>query len=288
MLRLIAAVATLLPIAAGSAWGEEVVRFPALAAESGSALELRGVLFKPNRNEKLPAVVLLHSCSGIERNVRDWGEWLEANGYVALMVNSFGPRNLTNICNSPNSVINRARVHDAFAAARFLATLPNVDANRLAVMGFSHGGMAARHVTTEAVRDEIAGRAPAFRASIPFYPGGCGLRTNMDIDSRVIVPTLILHGSDDDWTPSAPCRAAVEQAKARGEPVDIIVYPNAHHGFDAVHRPVGFLANQFNPTTRRPGVHYGGNIEARDAARRDVLAFLQKTLSVRTPQRPRR
>jgi dienelactone hydrolase len=96
--------------------------------------------------------------------------------------------------------------------------------------------------------------------------------------ARVRVPTLVLHGAKDDWTPSAPCQAWVEQARGRGYPISIIVYPDAHHGFDMIDRPV----------TRRPfpradesgarGVTVGGNLAARDAARRDLRAFLKKSL----------
>ena len=36
------------------------------------------------------------------------------------------------------------------------------------------------------------------------------------------------------WTRSRPCRAAL---KAAGKPSEIVVYPNAGHGFNADYRP---------------------------------------------------
>ena len=85
---------------------------------------------------------------------------------------------------------------------------------------------------------------------------------------RVAIPTMIFHGTGDDLTPSPPCRAAVEQAHGRGEPVEIIVHPDAHHGFEQVDRRVEFLPDIVTFTReRRVGVHIGGNRTARDLAR---------------------
>jgi len=58
------------------------------------------------------------------------------------------------------------------------------------------------------------------------------------------VPTLILIGSADDWTPAAACQQMVAGARGRRSAhVQIVVYPRAHHEFDransvpAAHRP---------------------------------------------------
>lgn len=151
-------------------------------------------------------------------------------------------------------------------------------------MGFSLGGHIARRLGGEDARSYATLEAPRFRALLPFYPGGCGIH-GRDV-RRIAVPMLILHGELDDWTPAAPCRAAVAQARARGEPVDIVVYPAAHHGFDQVGRPLTYLADIVSATPeRRLGVHIGGNAAARDAARIDVLRFLRASLPLdRQPQ----
>ena len=43
-------------------------------------------------------------------------------------------------CKFPSSIILRARAHDAYDAKSFLSKLPYVDRNRIAVLGWSHGG----------------------------------------------------------------------------------------------------------------------------------------------------
>jgi poly(3-hydroxybutyrate) depolymerase len=55
---------------------------------------LRGLLFRPKGEGPFPAVVLLHGCRGIQPYQRDWAGKLAEWGYVALLVDSFGPRNV--------------------------------------------------------------------------------------------------------------------------------------------------------------------------------------------------
>ena len=73
-----------------------------------------------------------------------------------------------------------------------------------------------------------------FRAAIAFYPPCLGFKDNMT------VPTLILIGELDDWTPADECRNMAEgrddwgisRQKGLGFPIELIVYPGAYHGFD--------------------------------------------------------
>ena len=57
------------------------------------------------------------------------------------------------------------------------------------------------------------------------------------------VPTLILIGELDDWTPASECRNLAEgrddwgvsREKGQGIPIEITVYPGAYHDFDVPH-----------------------------------------------------
>ena len=280
--------AALLVAAFGSpaAFAEERVAFPSVDWTGAVKVQVTARLYKPTGPGRFPAVIILHGCGGPRSNGPQWGEWLAENGFVALVVDSFAPRGIESVCYRPpgratfDLVI--AMTEDAFSAARFLAARPDIDAGRLAAMGFSFGGNVVRRLGGEDARSYAMSAAPQFRALLPLYPGGCGFAVR-DV-RRVVVPMLILHAALDDWTPVPPCRDAVEQAKRRGEPVDIVVYPEAHHGFDQVDRPVEFLPNIVTqvPEERR-GVHIGGNRAARDLARQDALAFLRRTLGPSAP-----
>ncbi|MFO0987823.1 MAG: dienelactone hydrolase family protein [Alphaproteobacteria bacterium] len=279
------ALAVLLGGQARAAEGEAVT-FPSVDWSGAVRAYVSASLFRPAAPGRHPAVVILHGCGGVRASSAQWGEWLAANGMVALALDSFGPRGLSNVCGNPPD---RAfldlligLVEDSFSAASFLAARPEVDRTRIAAMGFSLGGHIVRRLGGEDARSYAPRSAPQFRALLPFYPGGCGI-AGRDV-RRIAVPMLILHGELDDWTPAAPCREAAARARARGEPVDIVVYSAAHHGFDQVDRPLTFLADVASITPeRRMGVHIGGNTVARDAARLDVLRFLRANLA---PDRP--
>jgi dienelactone hydrolase len=278
--RLLAAALAVVALA-GETEAQDLVKFPPLERAGLGALQVTGHVYRPRGATKAPAMVVLHGCGGVEKNAWEWAEWLAANGYVGLVVDSFAPRNRQSICSQPLGH-HEYRIQDAFGAAAWLQQQPYVDRARIGVMGFSHGGGMAMVLALEEGRQFTAPAAPRFRVSVPFYPGGCGVALSPAgrqlLAARVRVPTLVLHAAKDDWTPVAPCQAWVEAARGRGDPISIIVYPDAHHGFDMVDRPV----------TRRPftradesgarGVTVGGSVAARDAARRDLLVFLKKSL----------
>jgi len=90
------------------------------------------------------------------------------------------------------------------------------------------------------------------------------------------VPTLILAGELDDWTPAADCVRLVEKAR-HGIPIEIVVYPNSHHGFDS---PGPVQVRDKVATTRSGRATVGGNPEARRQAHERMFEFLSRQLDV--------
>ena len=113
----------------------------------------------------------------------------------------------------------RLRAQDAFNAAIYLRTRPDILPDRIGVIGFSHGGWAVlKAVLAGAVRQPAE---PAFAAAVALYPGCDPPQGALETD------TLILIGEADDWTPVARCRRWVDLAQAKandwpkgGRPVD--------------------------------------------------------------------
>jgi dienelactone hydrolase len=197
-----------------------------------SAVQLQGLLRQPAGMAPSPAVVLLHSCNGDFRRLDErWGVRIAAWGYVTLSVDSFGPRGLKNTCNGSIALVDLA--HDAYRALNFLVKQPLVDPARIAVLGFSQGGSIALTSVEHGIIEQTAPHK--FRSAIAFYPPCLTFTGNMT------VPTLIMVGELDDWTPAQACRNMVEgredfgvsRQKSDGAPVRLIVYPDAYHGFDA-------------------------------------------------------
>ena len=46
-----------------------------------------------------------------------------------------------------------------------------------------------------------------------------------------MIPTLILIGALDEWTPAADCSEKIDALGTDGPPIDLVVYPSVHHGF---------------------------------------------------------
>jgi dienelactone hydrolase len=69
-----------------------------------------------------------------------------------------------------------------------------------------------------------------------------------------------------------------ERAQAEGKPVELVVYPGAHHSFDS-DRPERYLADRNNPNAASGrGATTAGNADAWADAKRRVAAFFARHL----------
>ncbi len=308
---MIQAAATLLVI---GLWSSVVG--PARAAETavtlspvGASDQLPATLLTPDGAGPFPAVVSMHDCSGLGPRSsgapRRWGEELLAQGYVVLIPDSFSPRGLPNgVCTEApergRAANHYLRASDAYGALGFLRTLPHVDGRRIGIMGGSHGGsstLASMFDPGDARNPQALAKRDGFAAAVSLYPS-CGQRfgawsvtrengnrgpvTGYDGAYRPLAPLLILIGEADDWTPAEPCRRMVEAARAQGLPVEIKVYPGAHHSFDSANR-VFFGPNRNNPNSPAgKGATTGGQAEAWADAKVQVRAFFARHLKGRS------
>lgn len=151
-----------------------------------------------------------------------WAERLREWGYLTLRVNSFAARGLKGVCGGgifgPDG-----RVPDALAALGHLRSLPDVDPQRIALMGWSHGAMAALMTLGAAPEEPAMG----FRAAVAYYPGCRQVH-----GWRARTPVLMLLGGADEWTAASPCQYLAARQRQAGLDVTQVTYPGAHHGFD--------------------------------------------------------
>ena len=197
---------------------------------------INGALRFPDGTGPFPAVVLAHGCAGNLNVERAWGSLLRQWGYATFVIDSFSARGLTEVCGQGMKLSPLQRVPDAYGALRLLAAHPKIDPQRVALMGFSHGGALTMLASTAWAKETYApDGAPSFRAFFPFYPN-----CNADFPERkrVSAPVRIHTGEADDWTPAKPCAALAAALKALRQDVGITVYPGAHHAFDQARRPV--------------------------------------------------
>lgn len=206
---------------------------------AGEPVVLSGDLKFPAGGGPFAAIILTHGCSGLGNAERSWEPELRGAGYATFVVDSFGGRGLREVCTSVWTLLGTQRIPDAYGALRIVATHPRIDPRRIALMGFSHGGILTLDAATMWARETYAPPGHAsFRAFFPFYPY---CNTVFPERSRVSAPVRIHTGELDDWTPARPCQDLAAALKAAGHDVEITVYRGARHSFDNVGRPLGYL-----------------------------------------------
>jgi dienelactone hydrolase len=250
---------------------------------SSSPAPLKGFLFKPEGNGRHPAVIMMHGCGGAYASSgklgdrhRMWGEYLAAHGYVVLLLDSFSSRGIVQLCTTrfaERPLKESDRVGDAYAALAYLRERADVDTKRVALLGWSHGAGVTLDAITHKPEEGVG-----FSAAVAFYPG-CSARNKRADRFHPYAPLLVLIGEADDWTPALPCKQLTAAVAARGEAMRIVTYPGTYHDFDnpaVMSKHVRTeVPNGVNP---RLGVTVAPNPEAREDAKKRVLAFLAKTL----------
>jgi dienelactone hydrolase len=179
---------------------------------------------------KIPAVVLVHGSGGIGPNVDHWAADLNAIGVAAFILDSFSARGITSTVTDQSQLAHVAMMVDAFRALDVLANHARIDPERIAIMGFSKGAVAAVYSSSERFRRAYAPKDRMFAAHIGLYtPCYVSYR---DEDKVTGKPIRLYHGLADDWVPVDPCRGYVGRLKGAGVDVALTEYPNAFHSYD--------------------------------------------------------
>jgi dienelactone hydrolase len=189
---------------------------------------------------------------------------LVAWGYVILLVDSYATRGIDHACTSSALKTFLTRRQDAYGALVFLAHQTFVDPGRVAAVGFSSGAWVTLSVAEP--RSFELFEPPSnlrFRAAVAFNPP-C-----KPAGARPGIPTLIFIGALDDWTPAADCTDKVASWGKDGPPIELVVYPDAYHGFYYAHLQPGIMMFDH-------WLEYNG--EAADNATRRLHQFLDRHL----------
>ena len=230
-----------------AATGEPVSFTSKRNAQSDEAVVINALIFRPVEVEpckRLPAVVTLHGCGGMYSTLasrkdqlsmrhQNMADLLVSQGYIALYPDSFRSRGVEQICTerlSSRSVHVTDRVNDVIAAAAYLRGRPDVDPERIALLGWSHGAMTT--LSSINTRDpRVAAQRPYFKTAIAFYPG-CRETLEAKEGYSLALPLKMLIGGRDNWTAPGPCIDLAKKLEVVHEPIAITVYPDAYHGFD--------------------------------------------------------
>ncbi len=271
----------------------------------GAPVEIWGELELPRGLAgRLPAVIIVHSAAGVGPHEWDWAAELNRIGVATFVLNSFSGRGIRDLRGDPRRFSPILATVDAYRALALLSTHPRIDAGRIALMGFSYGGIVSLYASLTRFQRLHGPPGVTFAAYLPFYPF-CNYAF-VDDDQVSDRPIRIFHGTADDWTPIGPCRDYAARLRRAGKDVQLIEFPGAQHAFDVQRLPVlRRLANVPNPSrcffaersgrlvdpdTGRPrtpndpcwtrGVTMGFHFSATLTATAAVKTFLTATLQV--------
>jgi dienelactone hydrolase len=240
---------------------------------------LKAALFRPEGSGPFQTVIGLHNCTGLSnRNgvmgarYRDWAQHLAKANFAVLLPDSHSSRGLGSQCGPRRQLlrVERERVADIEAARGWLQKQSWVVADRISLVGWSNGGIAALW----AVRTRAQpGDGPDYRSAVAFYPGCRRLGTTA---WSARVPTLILIGRADDQASAHACQQMVTGARGRSAKVDLHVYAGAHHDFDHPNRPVQVRTGLAFSADGSGRGHSGTDPAARADALKRVPEFLAR------------
>lgn len=199
------------------------------------ATRAQAYLFLPNGAsvaEPAPAVIMLHGASGV-RQAREltYGAQFAAMGVAALVVDAFAARRdrATRFVDRLIEITETMLLADAFAGLRWLDARPEIDGDRVALIGFSYGGMASVFAAYRQVAARFNPDGPWFAAHIGFY-GPCIAR--FDDATATGAPVLMLAGSEDAIVDPMRCREVLGDLQRGGAATRFIIYDGAWHQWD--------------------------------------------------------
>ena len=289
--------------AAAANLAPERVSFDSLDRDpaTGGPVRITALLFRPEgaNAERRAAIVALHGCGGMYSTAKSrrnelslrhqaMAELLVGEGYVVLFPDSFRSRGIEEICTIENRARTITQVNrrlDTVAALAFLQAQAGVAPDRIAVLGWSHGGsavLAALNARAPVVarRLDRAASAPYFRAGVAFYPG-CFESLRAQAGYEIAAPLRLFVAGSDDWTSPRPCIDLAARLAQAGEPVKITVYPDTYHGFDGPATQKRQRLEMPNGVHPGQGVTVAPNPEARADAYARLKAYLRAELAER-------
>ena len=178
---------------------------------------IQGAIYYPESSGRAPAVLLLHTASGLTPHEHVMASRLAKEGYAALVI-PYASRTTGAVIKDAKE---RARIEQiTMDGMRALRTDPRVDSNRTAVIGLSLGGYLATH---------LAACEIAPMAAVVYY-GMYAISESMVAALRA--PLLILQGDRDSADFVMNAKKVKELSARYQKPCELVMYQAAGHQFD--------------------------------------------------------
>ena len=229
----------------------------------------------------VPALVLLHTSNG--QGSQDWlyAKRFRDRGVAVLAVDSFSARDVSHTVRDQTLVSTASMLADAYAGLAYLSDDPRIDPDRIGVMGFSMGGIAALYSAYVPIQERASENGRAFALHIAYYPW-CGMLLLQPVTTGA--PVLIQSGALDDLVPPKRCSELIAGSRGPEGPnrMELLVHPEARHGFD---HPALSLFGKLKITAPSPAFcrlqeQEGGSFLEAHSGRSINLANLKEVLAL--------
>jgi carboxymethylenebutenolidase len=202
--------------------------------------DLPGYFAKPQGAGPFPIVVVNEEVFGIHEYLKDVCRRFAKLGYAAVAPEIYARiGDLSKVTDSAQigQIVSKAPdatvMSDLDDAVKYAAAHGG-DPNRLGVTGFCRGG---RTTWLYAAHNPKLKAAVAWYGPIRGTPTDIQPKSVMDIADQIKCPLLGLYGGQDTGIKMDDVQAAAAKARAAGKTVEIVIYPDAPHGFHADYRP---------------------------------------------------
>lgn len=196
----------------------------------------------PNGAGPFPIVLVIEEIFGVHEYIKDICRRLAKAGYCAVAPELYARQGDLSTMTDPKIIIrdiisktpDAQWIGDLDATAAWAASAAKGDAGRFGVMGWCRGG-----------RDAwlYAAHRRDLKAAVAWYGPLGGDRTAIqprtagDVAAEIHAPLLALYGGADTGIPPASAEEARDKARQAGRSVELVIYPDAPHGFHADYRP---------------------------------------------------
>jgi len=202
---------------------------------------LPGYYARPTGAGPFPTVLVIEEIFGVHEHIKDLCRRLAKSGYLAV-----APELYARIADLSTMTDASVIVRDVISKAPDATIMTDLDSTaswaaanhgdpaRLAVTGFCRGG---RNAWFYAAHNPNLKAAAAWYGPVGGAPSPIQPQTAADMATELKAPLLGQYGGQDTGIPVASVQEAAAKAKAAGKTVEIVIYPDAPHGFNADYRP---------------------------------------------------
>jgi dienelactone hydrolase len=184
---------------------------------------VHGVLEKPQTPGTYPAVIILYGSSGWRPQYISLAKEIADSGFVVLVLDYYAE---TGKDTGQTDILLKWPQWQAMirSAVAFLQEDSSSFKRPVGLIGYSLGAFLA--VST-------ASSIPEVRAVVDYFGGGSSEKDTLEAEVRNFPPLLILHGEEDDIVPVSRAYSLRNAVIAQGGEVEIKIYPNEQHAFNA-------------------------------------------------------